>query len=85
MRTVRASATVCCHKLETQAHLLEFAAEQVERKPVRADVGRLAERTQVLFYTNHMHLVDVARETAAWAQVVYCEQSAAGERRNQSP
>ena len=26
-------------------------------------LGRLAERTQVLFYTHHPHLVDVARET----------------------
>ena len=26
-------------------------------------LGQLAERTQVLFYTHHPHLVDVARET----------------------
>ena len=26
-------------------------------------LGQLAERTQVLFYTHHQHLVDVARET----------------------
>ncbi|TGG81289.1 MAG: hypothetical protein ERJ69_05340, partial [Aphanocapsa feldmannii 288cV] len=26
-------------------------------------LGRLSERTQVLFYTHHQHLVDVARET----------------------
>ena len=26
-------------------------------------LGQLAEQTQVLFYTHHPHLVDVARET----------------------
>ena len=54
----------------TRAGALPFVADDLfinfdlERSAAGFEVlGRLAERTQVLFYTHHPHLVDVARET----------------------
>ena len=53
-----------------RAVALPFVADDLfvnfdqERSAAGFDVlGQLAERTQVLFYTHHLHLVDVARET----------------------
>ena len=54
----------------TRAVALPFVADDLfinfdlERSAAGFEVlGQLAEQTQVLFYTHHPHLVDVARET----------------------